>query len=48
MNMKQIDQFLADGTLTCNEVARFFNNYADITFIPTENEEKLQAFYCRD
>jgi hypothetical protein len=47
MNMKLYNHFLAKGTLTRDEVKRFFRHYADIEFIPIEQDENLQAFYCK-
>lgn len=47
MNMKEFDHLLANENLTCGEVKHFFRHYADIKFIPIENDEFLQAFYCK-
>lgn len=47
MNMKQLDQLLAQGTLSCGELKSFFQPYSDIEFIPIEKEVSLQAFYCK-
>lgn len=47
MNTKQLDLSLAKGSLTSAEVKNFFQPYADIEFIPVENNESLQAFYCK-
>jgi Bacillus/Clostridium GerA spore germination protein len=47
MNMNLYNHFLAKGTLTCDEVKSFFRHYADIEFIPIEQDEYLQAFYCK-
>ncbi|WP_338449493.1 spore germination protein [Niallia oryzisoli] len=47
MNLKQLDQLLAKETLTCDEIKSFFRHYADIEFIPIENDDHLQAFYCK-
>ncbi|MFS0864886.1 spore germination protein [Fredinandcohnia sp. 179-A 10B2 NHS] len=48
MNMTtDIDDLLSTGTLTCTDLKRFFNHYADIEFIPIEKEETIQAFYCK-
>lgn len=47
MNMTQLDQLLENGILTCGELKHFFSHYADIEFIPIENNEYLQAFYCK-
>jgi len=47
MNMKPFDHLLAKGTLTCDEVKRFFCHYGDIQFIPIEKDETLQFFYCK-
>ncbi|WP_284035711.1 spore germination protein [Neobacillus sp. 114] len=47
MNMKQYDHALEKGALSCEEVNSFFCHYADITFIPVEKDDKLQAFYCK-
>lgn len=47
MNMKQFDHLLAKGTLTCDEVKSFFRHYADLEFIPIEEDKTLQAFYCK-
>jgi hypothetical protein len=47
MNMKRYNHSLAKGTLTRDEVKSFFHHYADIEFIPIEQDENLQAFYCK-
>ncbi len=47
MNVRPLDRRLAKGTLTCDEVKSFFHPYADIAFIPIENDGQLQAFYCK-
>ncbi len=47
MNMKQFDHSLAKGTLTCDEIKNFFRHYADLEFIPIEEDKTLQAFYCK-
>ncbi|RFB18007.1 spore germination protein [Bacillus sp. HNG] len=47
MNMKEFDHLLENENLTCDEIKDFFRHYADIEFIPIENDEFLQAFYCK-
>jgi len=47
MNLNLYNQFLAKGTLTRDEVKSFFRHYADIEFIPIEEDKNLQAFYCK-
>ncbi|MHC0037705.1 spore germination protein [Pseudoneobacillus sp. C159] len=47
MNMKNLDNLLANRTLTCHEVKHFFRPYADLEFIPNEKDDRLQAFYCK-
>lgn len=47
MNVETLQQKLANQELTCMEVKEMFNHYADIDFLPIENREDLQAFYCK-
>jgi hypothetical protein len=47
MNTEKLNDSLAKGNLTCDEVSHFFLAYADVKFIPNEIEEALQAFYCK-
>lgn len=47
MNTEKLNGSLAKGTLTCDEISKFFHPYADVKFIPNEIEETLQAFYCK-
>ncbi|MEH7387322.1 spore germination protein [Bacillus sp. JJ1521] len=47
MKKDRLDQLLANGSLTFDEVKQYFHHYADIEFIPIENEENFQAFYCK-
>ncbi|MEW9052398.1 MAG: spore germination protein [Neobacillus sp.] len=47
MKFKHFDHVLAKGTLTREEIKAFFHHYADIEFIPMENDENFQAFYCK-
>jgi Bacillus/Clostridium GerA spore germination protein len=46
MNTDELNDSLAKGTLTCDEVSKFFLPYADVKFIPNDIEA-LQAFYCK-
>ncbi|MBY0095726.1 spore germination protein [Mesobacillus maritimus] len=47
MNLNLYNHFLAKGTLTRDEVKSFFRHYADIEFIPIEEDKNVQAFYCK-
>jgi hypothetical protein len=47
MNTEKLNDSLAKGTLTCDEISKFFHPFADVKFIPNEIEEALQAFYCK-
>ncbi|WP_419887193.1 spore germination protein [Neobacillus niacini] len=47
MNTELLNEDLAKGTLTCDQVKSFFYHYADVRFITNEIDEKLQAFYCK-
>lgn len=47
MNMTQLDELLENGILTNRVIKCFFSHYADIEFIPIENNDYIQAFYCK-
>jgi hypothetical protein len=47
MNTEKIDDYLAKGKLTSDDLKSFFQNYSDIEFIPIEEDKNIQAFYCK-
>jgi hypothetical protein len=47
MKMEKLDPLLANGTLTCQELKRLLRPYADIEFVPTEEDGEWLAFYCK-
>jgi hypothetical protein len=47
MKMEKLDPLLANGTLTCQELKRLLRPYADIEFVPNEEDDEWLGFYCK-